>query len=175
MNHCDECGFTYDAIAIADIPLAIRSLGPQYAERLTNSAASDTATAVRARPQPDVWSALEYACHVRDVLMVQRERVQLTLVEERPEYVPMGRDERAVRDRYNEQDPAAVAVQLRTAADALAAELAALDAQQWRRTGIYNFPEPAVRDVAWIGRHTIHEGEHHLRDLDASLGAELSD
>ena len=23
--------------------------------------------------------------------------------------------------------------------------------------------------MAWLARHTIHEGEHHLLDLDASL------
>jgi hypothetical protein len=31
----------------------------------------------RTRPAPDTWSALEYTCHVRVVLRVQRERLQL--------------------------------------------------------------------------------------------------
>jgi hypothetical protein len=30
---------------------------------------------LRTRPQPHVWSPLEYGCHVRDMLLVQRERV----------------------------------------------------------------------------------------------------
>ncbi len=68
--------------------------------------------AVRKRPAPEVWSPLEYACHVRDMLGVQTERVELAQREIDPVFVPMGRDERVVEDRYNEQDPAAVAAEL---------------------------------------------------------------
>ena len=62
-------------------------------------------TAVRRRPAPEVWSPLEYACHVRDVLRVQTERVAAGAAGGRSVFVPMGRDERVVDDRYNEQDP----------------------------------------------------------------------
>ncbi|WP_406044517.1 hypothetical protein OG799_08560 [Micromonospora sp. NBC_00898] len=40
----------------------------------------------------EVWSPLEYTCHVRDVLRVQGERLALALVTEEPEFTPMGRD-----------------------------------------------------------------------------------
>jgi len=52
---------------------------------------------------------LEYACHVRDVLRFQRERVALAQAEDRPRFASMRRDERAVAERYNDQDPAVVA------------------------------------------------------------------
>ena len=123
---------------------------------------------MRTRPTPDVWSPLEYACHVRDVLEVQRERLLPVRSEENPRFVPMGREERVVDRRYNEQDPAVVAEELGAAAEALAATLDALDPAGWARTGVYNYPEPADRSVEWIGRHTVHEIRHHHRDLGAA-------
>lgn len=61
------------------------------------------------------WSALEYTCHVRDVLAVQRERLVSALTEQRPLFAPMRRDERAVEQRYNEQDIDAVLGELEQA------------------------------------------------------------
>jgi DinB superfamily len=161
MDHCDECGFVYSTLGRTDIAPALRELGPQYAARLTGDQPR-----LRRRPAPDVWSALEYSCHMRDVLVVQRERLAQALVEDCPTFVPMGREERVVRDRYNEQDPAVVARELVEAADAAADAFAALDDAGWARTGIYNFPAPAERTMLWLGQHTVHEGRHHLRDVD---------
>jgi S-DNA-T family DNA segregation ATPase FtsK/SpoIIIE len=121
---------------------------------------------LRTRPAPEVWSPLEYACHVRDVLLVQRERVLLAQVEDQPEFVPMRRDERAVGARYNEQDPVTVLAAIPTAADDLAATLDGLDATGWARSGIYTYPERAVRSIEWIGRHTLHELRHHQGDIE---------
>jgi len=128
--------------------------------------------ALRARPEPDVWSPLEYACHVRDMLNVQRDRVELVARTETPELTPMGRDERVVEDRYNEQDPAVVTAAVVDAAGALAAALQAIDDAGWRRTAIYTYPERAVRSVEWIGTHTVHELEHHSDDVgrDRTVG-----
>ncbi|MGZ4690097.1 MAG: DinB family protein [Acidimicrobiia bacterium] len=165
MDECDECGLVYAAISIADIPTALSEFGTAYRARL--HADPDV---LRARPSPEVWSALEYACHVRDVLEVQRTRLALALVEARPTFVPMGREERLTRDRYNEQQPGMVADQLDLAANAIAAAFSNLTAEQWERTGIYNWPTPTERTMAWLGRHTIHEGRHHLRDIDDGLG-----
>ena len=38
-----------------------------------------TSPAVAQRPSSDVWSALEYACHVRDVCRLYDERLVLML------------------------------------------------------------------------------------------------
>jgi hypothetical protein len=138
----------------------------QHAARLT--AADD---ALRRRPAPDVWSPLEYACHVRDVLGVQRERVLRTQSEEEPSFTPMDRDRRAVDEAYNRQDPARVADELRAAGAAIAALLESLDDAGWACTGVYNYPATAVRDVDWIARHTLHELTHHLMDVDRGLDA----
>jgi hypothetical protein len=43
---------------------------------------------LRTRPEEGVWSALEYACHVRDVFLVQRDRLYTALVEDTPTFTP---------------------------------------------------------------------------------------
>jgi S-DNA-T family DNA segregation ATPase FtsK/SpoIIIE len=61
--------------------------------------------------------------------------------------------------------PAEVAGEIALAADGLACTLEALDDAGWARTGVYHWPTTEVRTVEWIGRHTVHEGTHHLRDI----------
>jgi DinB family protein len=124
---------------------------------------------VRARPDPSTWSALEYACHVRDVFAVYTERVQRTLEEDTPTFESMERDERAQRDRYNEQDPAVVADQLADNAERLAGLLDGVDADAWARTAVTPYPEPAPRTLLEMARHAAHEGSHHLLDIGRGL------
>ena len=51
------------------------------------------------RPSPEQRSPIEYACHVRDVALMQRNRVYVALVEDEPSFKPMYRDERVAFDR----------------------------------------------------------------------------
>jgi S-DNA-T family DNA segregation ATPase FtsK/SpoIIIE len=118
-----------------------------------------------------VWSALEYACHVRDVLRVQKERVERALAEDEPTLEPMGREELVERERYNEQDPVTVEQDITVHARALADLFDGLSPHQRARTAIYSYPQPAPRTVSWIGRHTVHEVRHHLRDIEHALDA----
>ena len=97
---------------------------------------------------------------------MQTERVELAQREVDPVFVPMGRDERVVDDRYNEQDPRGRRrASCSRAAETLASLLEGLDDAGWRRTGVYNYPEPALRTVEWIAIHTNHELLHHRGDI----------
>jgi hypothetical protein len=157
---CPECGFSYN-IGRIDVLGWLRSDTRVFVDVFSEYSDGEA----RTRPEPDVWSPLEYACHVRDVLQVQRERVDLALVEDDPVFVPMGRDERAVELRYNEQDPTAVAAEITANGEAFVARLESLDAEQWQRQGVYNFPTPQLRTIEWIGIHTVHELLHHRGDI----------
>jgi hypothetical protein len=159
---CEGCGFEYGALAPRDVPVRLRALAVGFDALL---AGDDQA--LRERPAPEEWSALEYACHVRDVLLTMRERVILALWQPTPSFAPMGRDERVAFDRYAEQSPADVARQLGDAAAMLAFLLDGLDDEQWARTCTYNYPAPEERDVGWLAVHAVHEGEHHLADASA--------
>jgi len=138
--------------------------------RVSNERADPTlGLTIRTRPGPRVWSALEYACHIRDVFLTQRERVYLTLVEDRPSFAPMHHEERASLARYAAEEPNDVGRELKVAAELLAWAFEGLDEAQWQRRCICSFPEARERTVLWLGRHAVHEGEHHLRDVDTAL------
>ncbi|ASW92724.1 hypothetical protein CKJ54_00125 [Mycobacterium marseillense] len=124
---------------------------------------------VRSRSHPDVWSPLEYACHLRDVLLVQRERVLAARRTSGSDCAPMGREERAEHDGYNEQDPADVARQLADAAALFSNVLARLSGDDWDRTVIYHYPETHERSLRWVAVHTVHELQHHLLDIRRQL------
>jgi hypothetical protein len=158
----DECGFVYDAVDNAAVPDALRTAAATIADLLRRPALEEV---VRLRPEPDVWSALEYGSHVRDVVLVQRDRVLLALVVENPSFVKMYRDERVDLARYNDDDPAVVAGELVMGADLLARLLGRLGTAELARRCIYNYPEPSQRDIGWVGRHTLHEAIHHLGDI----------
>lgn len=159
MDHCDECGFDYASAGVSVLPGRLRGFQASYAAVL------DAAVDVRRRPAPDVWSPLEYSCHVRDVFRVQRDRLALALRIAQPAFTSMGRDARVVDDAYNEQVPTVVVKELGAAAEELADALVSLRPDELARTGVYPYPAPEPRSLLWVGRHSVHEGEHHLRDI----------
>lgn len=159
-EECAQCGFVYDLSKVATAVEAIN-------ERVGAAAAvlRDRDVDVRSRRHPEVWSPLEYGCHLRDVLLVQRERVLAALRTDRPDCAPMGRDERVVHDGYAQQEPVDVARQLADAAQMFGNALARLSDDDWNRTLLYHFPETSERSLRWVAMHTLHEAQHHVRDI----------
>ncbi len=123
-----------------------------------------------ARPAPAVWSALEYTCHVRDVLFVQRERAVVALFEWCPSFARMYRDERVATCGYLSHPLPTVLDQLAVAAELCATVFDSLSEGAWRRPLEYNWPSEGPQDMAWLGRHTVHECEHHRLDIGHLLG-----
>jgi hypothetical protein len=162
---CDECGFNYDT---GDLQGTVTTLIRQSAESsmaLTKAAASKDPTVVRIRPEPEVWSAIEYACHVRDVLEVQRFRIAQCLAEDRPVYAPMDRTGRVKQAKYEDQDPMEVAAALMRFAREFGAAARVLKPQELGKLGLYNYPVRAPRSLGWLIRHTAHEIQHHRQDI----------
>jgi hypothetical protein len=164
MDRCDECGFQYHLSEAQVAGGAIVTGIGELAVVLGSNAAS-----LRVRPQPEVWSPLEYGCHLRDVLLVQRERVLAARRSDRPSFDPMGREERVEHDGYAEQDPFDVARQVTDAAYLFANVLARLDPTDWERTVMYNYPHRSERSLRWVAVHTVHEVRHHLLDVRNQL------
>jgi hypothetical protein len=170
MDACSECGFVYEELPVAEVADVLRGLIARY--RRAVRGAPDAA--VRTRPEPSIWSALEYACHFRDVLLVQRERVILAQVAERPSLPPMSRDARVEWCAYDAQRTSDALDQLEMAVELFALVFERVGPRGWDRTVLYNFPEPTERDVGWVGRHSVHEGVHHLADIEHVLDAVAS-
>jgi DinB superfamily len=164
---CQECGYDYESLDRAQVLRAVASLADEHRLLL----ASVPGERLRDHPRPGSWSPLEYGCHVRDVLRFQRERAVLAQAEQAPQFTSMRRDERAVEERYNDQDPRVIANEIVAGAGRFTGTLGALDDQGWLRTGIYPYPAPEVRTVEWIGRWTAHELAHHLFDCRRLLGS----
>ncbi len=163
MDLCAGCGFDYD-LTLA--PAAARAIADGAGELAGLVVAAPDAAR---RLHPDLWSPLEYECHVRDVLLVQRERVLAARRMDCPSVEPMGREERAEHDGYAEQDPERVARELVDAAFMFANVLDRLDADGWERTLMYNYPALCERSLRWIAVHTEHEVKHHLLDVRNQL------
>ncbi len=160
MDSCAQCGFEYDLGDAGSAGPAVVAGAARFASVL-EADPSD----VRRRPRADVWSPLEYACHVRDVLLVQRERVLAARRSDRPTFEPMGRDERVEHDGYALQDPPSVARQMADAAAMFANVLARLGDADWDHTVVYGYPARTERSLRWVAVHTMHEMRHHLGDV----------
>jgi hypothetical protein len=164
VDRCQECGFEYVLdnadTASADILDGVANL----------AAVLQGGSDLGRRTKPDTWSPIEYGCHMRDVLLVQRERVLAARWMDTPSVDPMGRDERVEYDGYRDQEPADVVRQLNDAAAMFANVLDRIPAEGWQRTVIYNYPKASERSLRWVAVHTVHEVRHHTLDVRRQLG-----
>lgn len=81
---CEECSFDWD-LAIDGVLGTLAPFPDGYGTRLDRFLRAPDAGAIRRRPSPEVWSALEYAAHVRDVIDFYADRIDRVLTEERPQ------------------------------------------------------------------------------------------
>jgi DinB superfamily len=119
--------------------------------------------AVEVRPAPGVWSPLEYGAHVRDVLVLTGQRVELMLTEDDPVFANWDQDETARTGRYGEQDPEQVAEDLEAAAQRLVGLIAEIEAGAWERTGTRS--NGSLFTVETLLQYMLHDVVHHLWDV----------
>jgi hypothetical protein len=153
---CPECGFDPRAFPREQVGAMTRENAAAWPALLRGGR-------VAQRPEPQVWSALEYACHVRDVFQIFDERLRLMLTVDGPRYANWDQDETSVEDRYAEQDPGAVADELQAAAATLADRFDSVVGDQWSRTGYRS--DGADFTVESFARYFIHDPVHHLREV----------
>ena len=120
-------------------------------------------TGVAQRPRADVWSPLEYACHVRDVFVLFDTRLRLMLDEHDPLFANWDQDATAVEQRYREQQPDRVALELTDAATTIAGSFDAVQGDDWLRRGRRS--DGASFTVDSFARYFIHDPIHHLHDV----------
>ncbi len=91
------------------------------------------------------------------------------LLEEDPLYPNWDQDATAVEERYREQDPAVVSVQLHDAANALADAFDTVEGDQWLRRGRRG--DGARFSIAGFSRYLLHDPVHHLYDVTEDWGS----
>ena len=155
-ERCTECGFDPATVEVTALPDLVREN-----VRSWNGVLEHPDAAVR--PADNVWSPLEYGCHVRDVHVLFAERVRLMLDQDDPQFENWDQDVTAVESRYDEQDPTVVAVEMVEAAAEMAAVLAGVRAEQWDRPGRRS--NGSRFTVATLGAYYLHDVVHHLHDI----------
>jgi DinB family protein len=158
------CGFVWDEVPDDDVAQRIRAGTDMLGRLLSNN--PDVA---RTRPTADRWSMLEYGAHVRDVLLVLRDRFVVGVVIDNPGFTPMYRDERVELGMYEGEDPMVLAAELAVATALLVRILEAVTPEQLDRTCQYGFPGPTTRTLRWMAAQAVHEVEHHGRDVEENL------
>jgi hypothetical protein len=153
---CPECGLDTSSFDREDVAMLLRENAAAWQDVLTRDD-------VRVRPDENTWSALEYACHVRDVFRIFSARLELMLTTRNPDFPNWDQDETAEEERYHEQDPRQVAAELAEAAATLAAGFDAVSGDQWSRTG--NRSDGARFTVESFARYFLHDPVHHLHDV----------
>jgi hypothetical protein len=162
---CPECGFDSRSFPRESIGDLVRSNAAAWVAILGRAD-------VAVRPGDSTWSALEYACHVRDVFRIYDERLRLMLTTTNPRYPNWDQDATAVADRYADQDPRQVSGELAVAADAVAARFDTVAGSSWQRRGRRS--DGAEFTVESFGRYFAHDWIHHLWDVTGRPDAAIA-
>jgi hypothetical protein len=153
---CPECGYLGSAVPIAELPDRVRAATAPWPQILARPDAA-------VRPAPTVWSALEYGCHVRDVLRVFTGRLELMRNSDDPLFPNWDQDATALEERYWEQDPAVVSGELMVAAAENVVGWSSVRADEWDRPGRRS--NGSAFTVATLGQYFLHDLVHHLHDV----------
>ncbi len=162
-RRCPECGFDAAALDRVDIARATRDVARRFDGLLIGG------VEVVRRPEPEVWSALEYGAHVRDVFSVMLGRLQLMLAEDDPTFANWDQDATAEAEGYADQDPLVVRAALVANGEALGDAFAAVADDQWARRGLRS--DGSAFTVESLGRYMVHDPVHHVWDVEAGLRA----
>lgn len=100
---CDECGWT---------PFDPRDAATRLEASVPHWEAALHRPGVSQRPDPQVWSPVEYAAHARDMVRVLGERTTAMLDADDPQFADWGGDAKNVELSYFRADPAAIAQDL---------------------------------------------------------------
>ena len=166
MEACEICGYAWESVGDDDIPTRI----VEGAAFISDALRSTGARAI-VRPAADRWSTLEYAAHVRDVLLHVRDRLVIGISEDNPEFKPLYREERVNFGLYAADTPQVVAAELDMAAALFARTFVAIRPEQLDRPCQYAYPAAATRSLRWMGQQVVHEVFHHGDDIRENLAA----
>lgn len=165
VERCDECGFDGGAWTDGAALDAIAELPTRWKAATADIDAADA----QRRPIPDMWSILEYADHVREVLFGMRFVLDRAVAQTgvdlgeapEPRFDPTPRliDRGAALDGITRE------------AESLRRRLLEISPLDWDSIAVVGDDE---LDGHWICRHAIHDATHHLMDvqrLRAALAA----
>jgi hypothetical protein len=162
-EHCGACGFDGAGYGQASLLAALRALGPAWRTLIGSSG-----ELLRARPGPEIWSAIEYAAHSRDVTALHAFGVEQALTNEEPTFPAIDGEEliHASSASYGDADPDQVVNALEAEATRMAQLADDAGSQAWTR-GL-TIGESRM-DVRGLLEHALHDSMHHLDDVERGM------
>jgi DinB superfamily len=127
-------------------------------------------TSLRTNPKPGVFSPIQYGAHVRDIVRVYCDRIELAVAEDSPTF-PQFNPSSEVVEGYNTLGVGELADDLDEQAQRLAAILGDLRDDQWDRTLTRDGGTDGVFVFTVHGQacYAVHESHHHLLDAAGEL------
>ena len=119
---------------------------------------------VAERPNGHTWSALEYACHVRDVFSLFDQRLNLMLESDDARFENWDQDQTAIDKDYANADPAVVSAELTAEGKQAAESFARVRESEWGRKGLRS--NGSEFTVLTLAQYFLHDVVHHLHDVD---------
>jgi len=159
---CRACGFDGSRYDVQELTAALRGLGPRWNLLLVEAGPN-----IRRRPEPTVWSALEYAAHSRDITALHVFGVEQALTQDEPVYSSISDDlVDSAASTYLEADPNDVGSELAGQASLLADVAEAAGTAKWSRGLTIG---DSRSDVRRLLEHALHDSLHHLNDVEVGL------
>lgn len=124
---------------------------------------------LRRKPAPEKWSALEVACHLRDIERLWADRMVKAAFSDQPAFFMPDVDAIAVKNGYNSQDLGAALKEFARLRDDNLRLLRALPATQWKRTGMH--PKRGEISIERIVEIMIGHDKGHFGQIQAATAA----
>ena len=164
-ERCDACGFEGADFDDNSLLAALRDLGPRWTSVLVESGPE-----LRVRPASDVWSAIEYAAHSRDITALHVFGVEQALTADEPTFPAIDGDDliQSAAATYDDEDPDEVVAALEAGANRMAQLAEAAGSGAWSRGLTVG---ESRMDVRRLLEHALHDSRHHLDDVERGLTA----
>ena len=162
-ERCDVCDF--DGAQFSDEQLldALDGLGPRWVTLLESCGEF-----LRVRPSSEVWSALEYAAHSRDITALHVFGVNDALSGRETEFADIAADDMIAEAaaRYNAEELSDVVQALAREARLLASSARDGGIENWQRAITIGAQRSSARRLL---EHGLHDSTHHLIDVENGL------
>ncbi len=156
-NSCPGCGFVWEGVSRIDAVKGINESVTAFVGIIEEAGEMSMV-----RPEPDRWSIVEYAGHLRDVLINLREKLIVASVVDNPTGQPIYTDDRVNLGFYSLDSLDDAANELAFAAGLISKTIAALPDGFENRTLVFSPLWATQMTIGWIAAQAFHEASHHL-------------
>jgi uncharacterized damage-inducible protein DinB len=124
---------------------------------------------LRRKPAPEKWSALEVACHLRDVERLWADRLVKAAFSDKPAFFMVDVAALAARNNYNHQDLGKAVKEFARLREDNLRLLRAIPASQWKRAGIH--PERGEISIERVVYIMMGHDLGHFGQISAAVAA----